>query len=60
MRYEIQLDPPLNAPGITMENHDYLELNIDAPEHLVEWFLSLPDIKDRIVVVFKDPKYAED
>jgi len=60
MKYELHLDPPLDHPGITMENHDYLELSFDAPEHIAEWFLNLPEVKDRIVCVYKNPQYAEE
>lgn len=56
-RYELHLDPPLNDPRITKENHEFLELFFLAPEHIGEWFLSLPHVTDRTVVSFTDAKY---
>ena len=51
---EIHLDPPLNHPLITIENHEYLEVYLEGEEEIIDWFFSLSSIVDRTVVYFKN------
>lgn len=48
MKKTIYLDPPLSSQEITKENHDYLLINLEGPQHVIEWFMNLPVIKDRL------------